>query len=308
VSRISAIIVLYNALEEVRACLASLPASREEGLEVIVVDNASPQGGVGALAKEFPGIRLVENRRNLGFARAVNQAADLARGDFLLLLNPDTTFLPGNDAPRIMAAWLAQRPRAGAAGPRLLNPDGSLQTSAYRFPTLLQTAAHLLGLKRLIPTEVIRSRGPAWLGRWFGQFDRHDSARPVDYCTGAALMIKRSVWEKIGGLDERFFLYYEEKDFCLQLHRAGYQVWLLPQARIGHRIGASSETLPEVARLARYESMLAYFAKNEYGKLPILKAMLLQAAAVRHARAALAGRREEAATWRKVARLAWEAE
>ena len=307
-SRISVIIVLYNALAEVRTCLASLPGSSPDGMEVIVVDNASPQGGVRSLKTEFPGIRLVENDRNLGFARAVNQAARLARGEFLLLLNPDAYLLPDNDAPRIMADWLEQRSEAAAAGPRLVNPDGSLQTSAYRFPTLLQSAAHLSGLKRIVPLEAFRSLGPAWLGRRFGQFDPHQVARPVDYCTGAALMIKRSAWEEIGGLDERFFLYYEEKDLCLQLRRTGYQVWLLPRARVGHRIGASSETAPEVARLARYESMLAYFAKNEFGKLPILKLMLLLTAAGRHGWAGLGGRKEEAATWRKVARLAWEAE
>lgn len=301
---VSYLIVRYNALEEVRSCLNSILGQEGPGgREVILVDNASPEGGQRRLAAEFPEVRFFNNKVNVGFARAVNQAAQKAEGDYLFLFNPDSFFIAGNPAERVLVDWLAEHPRAAAAGPMLINSDGTLQTSAYAFPTVLQTAAHLSGIKRLLPLGLVRGRAPGWLASRFGQLDSHQRAKVVDYCTGAALMVRREAWSEVGGLDERFFLYYEEKDLCLKLKKTGYQVHFVPQARIGHHIGASSETVPEIARLARYQSMLDYFAKNKPGQLPVIKLMLTSAATAKHLLTALGGAREEARTWRKVARL-----
>ncbi len=302
-SRISVLIVRYNALKEIRACLDSLLAQGGSGLEIVLVDNASPEGGTELLEAKYHSVILIKNKDNLGFAKAVNQAAQRASGRFLFLLNPDTYLLPDNAAPEILAGKLDKAPNMGAAGPRLVNPDGSLQTSAYAFPTLFQSAGHLLGLKKIIPLPLAKKLAPSFLRAKFGQLDDHTQARQVDYCTGAALMVKREAWDRTGGLDERFFLYYEEKDLCLRLKRLGFQTWLIPQARVGHRIGASSDTAPEIARLARYQSMLDYFAKNLNGKLPILRIMLRTASAWQSLRCSLLGRREEAAVWRRVGRL-----
>ena len=302
-SLISVIIVRYNALEEVRACLDSLLAQGGVGMEIILVDNASPEGGVEILEAGYPSVLLIRNKDNLGFAKAVNQAARIASGRFLFLLNPDTFLLPDNPAPEILARELEENPAMGAAGPRLVNPNGSLQTSAYDFPTLFQSAGHLLGLKRIIPLGLAKKLAPSFLRKKFGQLDDHTQARQVDYCTGAALMVKKVAWDRSGGLDERFFLYYEEKDLCLRLKRLGWQTWLIPMAQVGHCIGASSDTAQEIARLARYQSMLDYFSKNLSGKLPLLIIMLKAAAAWQNLRWSLRGRPDEAAIWRKVGRL-----
>ena len=295
--------VRYNALAEVRSGLDSLLALGGEGLEIILVDNASPEGGVEVLEREYPSVTLIKNSENVGFARAVNQAAGVATGRLLFLFNPDSYLIPGNPAVEILADRLEADPAMGAAGPRLVNPDGSLQTSAYAFPTLFQSAGHLLGLKKIVPLSLLHWLAPAALKKRFGQLSDHQSERPVDYCTGAALMVKTQAWQEVDGLDERFFLYYEEKDLCLRLRRRGYSTWLIPQARVGHRIGASSDTAPETARLARYQSMLDYFAKNLRGKLPILVLMLRAAAAWKNLWFSLRGREGEAALWRRIGRL-----
>ncbi len=300
--RISILIVLYNALTEAAGCLESIFETGADGVEVIVVDNASPQGGAAILKERWPQVRLIQNEENVGFARAVNQAAGLAKGRYLLLLNPDCRL--NGDVPRVLADWLEARPEVGLVGPRLLNPDGSLQTSTYAFPTLFQTAAHFFRLKSLLPLERLRRVAPAWLAGRIGQLNRHDKAGPVDYCTGAALMVRREVWDALGGLDERFFLYYEEKDLCLRAKQAGYETWLAPEASVVHRIGASSDTAAELATLARYRSMLAYFAKHHPEKLAALRLVMKAGAAFRHALAGLAGKRDEARVWRRVFRLA----
>lgn len=302
-SRISVLIVRYNALPEVRACLDSLLAQGGEELEIIVVDNASPEGGAEQLALDYPSVHLIINEANIGFARAVNQAAETASGEFLFLFNPDSYLLPDNRAALILADRLEVDPKIGAAGPCLVNPDGSLQTSAYAFPTLIQSAGHLFKLKRFVPLSFLRKLSLPFLKQRFGQLDDHRSEHRVDYCTGAALMIKREAWQKAGGLDKRFFLYYEEKDFCLRLDKLGFQTWLIPQAQVGHRIGASSETAPEIAHLARYQSMLDYFAKNLSGKLPMLKILLRASASWKIIRCSLSGRKAEADLWQKVGRL-----
>jgi len=303
-ARVSVAIVLYNSRATIGRCLSSLYRRCGEPLEVVVVDNASPQGGLAGLAREFPQARFIFNRRNLGFARAVNQAAAQAGGKFIFLLNPDGELV--NDAPGLLADFLEGRPGAAVAGPRLVNPDGSLQTSAYRFPTLAQTAAHLFRVKEALPPVRLRRIAPAWLGGLVGQLNLHDRAQEVDYCTGAALMIRRPVFERLGGLDERFFLYYEEKDFCLRVRQAGLSVWLAPEAVVRHEIGVSSESVPELATLARYRSMLAYFAKHQPGRLAALRVLLRAGAALRHGLSGLAGRGEEARTWRRVFALARE--
>lgn len=295
--RISVIIVLYNALAEARKCLEGLAAGNED-LETVVVDNASTEPGLEGLAADFPTIRLIRNRANLGFAKAVNQAARLATGRYLLLLNPDCLVPPG--APQKLADRLAGDFRAGIAGPRLINPDGSLQTSAYAFPSLIQTAAHLSGFKRFLPLAALRRLAPAGLGRFIGQVDRHQEARPVDYLTGAALMIKRQVWEALEGLDERFFLYYEEIDFCLRARRAGWQTWFDPTVEIFHAIGASSETVKRIATLARYRSLADYFAKHRPNRTGLVRLLIQTGAAWRHGLAGLGDNRAEAALWREV--------
>lgn len=303
--RVSAVVVRYNALSETLACLASLtdPANQPVGgMEVIVVDNASPEGGLNRLQEDFPQVEVIANQANLGFAKAVNQGAARARGDYIFLVNPDC-FLTER-AVQDLVDWLEANPEAGLVGPRLINHDRSLQTSTYRFPTLTQSAANLFLFKKLIPVAAVRRLSPVWLADRFGQFRSHDRPERVDYCTGAALLIRRSVWQILQGLDEDFFLYYEEKDLCLRAAELGWATWFNPTAVVGHHIGASSETVPEIAVLARYRSMMVYFAKHQPNRLNKLRMLVKVGALFRRSLARMRGRAAEAEVWCRVFSLA----
>ena len=245
---------------------------------------------------------VIANQTNLGFAKAVNQGAARAKGDYIFLVNPDC-FLTER-AVQDLVDWLEANPEAGLVGPKLINHDHSLQTSTYRFPTLIQSAAHFFLVKKLLPLEAIRKLGPAWLADRFGQFKSHDRPERVDYCTGAALLIRRSVWQALNGLDEEFFLYYEEKDLCLRAAELGWATWFNPAAVVGHHIGASSETAPEIAVMARYRSMMVYFAKHQPNRLSRLRMLVKVGALFRRSLARLRGRATEAEVWGRVFSLA----
>lgn len=296
--------VLYNSADEAEACLAGLTEWPSDQVEVIAVDNASPRGGLDRLTERWPELTLIRNSDNVGFARAMNQAARLARGRFLLLLNPDCQ--ARGPLARPLADWLEGHPQAGLVGPRLVNSDGSLQTSAYAFPCLAQTAAHFFKPLNWRPSAGLRRLAPGSVKARIGQLDSHDSARLVDYCTGAALMVRKSVWDELDGLDEDYFLYYEEIDFCLRAAAQGRQTWFWPGVEVLHGLGASSDTAPELATLARYRSMITYFAKNRPGQLAALRWLMRLGAAWRHAGAGLRGRSDQARLWRRIYRLAGE--
>jgi uncharacterized protein YbbK (DUF523 family) len=162
-----------------------------------------------------------------------------------------------------LRALLARRPRAGAAAPLLRNSDGSLQPSRGTFPNLLTTFAHLFRLKRLMPRDesVIRHAGRL-LGRGFAQYSPIAGAAPVDYASGACLLVRRAAWEEVGGFDPGFFLFYEEIDFCLRLRRAGWETWFEPAAVAMHEIGHSTASAGVGPAVARQESMRRYFRKH----------------------------------------------
>jgi hypothetical protein len=301
---LSVIVVNYETGPLLGRCLAALRgATGDLALEVIVVDNASRDGSLEALGA-FPEVQLVRLPANAGFARAVNAGLALAKGRALALLNPDAEVAPA--ALRTLVDALAARPRAGVVGPRLLNPDGSLQTSTYRFPTLFQAAGTILGLRRLVPVAWLRARLGRRLGRRFGQLDPHDRPARVDYVTGACLVTRREVVERVGGLDPRFFLYFEEKDFCRRVWQAGWQVWFEPAAEVVHAIGGSSRGDPRVTVVERCRSMRQYHDKHS-GRLRRLglRAVLLAGGGLRWLGAAVAGDRDARRAWGTAAGFGW---
>lgn len=250
---LSVVIVSWNVCEPLRACLSAL---REDGSgcvgEVFVVDNASSDGTAEAVAAEFPEVRLTRNRENLGFARACNQALRVATGDFVCLLNPDTEVCPG--ALGDLVDFMETHPTAGAAGPCLLNPDGTVQPNGGPFPALAATflrATRLSALRR----------------RWFERrycWGREDFSATVqvDQLSGACLVLRRAALDAVGLLDEEFFLYYEEVDWLLRARRLGWQTWYVPSSRVTHRWGASTKQLPDAALRHLAASQRRYFARH----------------------------------------------
>src|SRR5262245_51328714 len=303
VADISVVIVNYNAGPLLDACLRSVRQfAGDLAIELVVVDNASTDGSLGVL-RAFPEVQGLVNPANVGFARAVNQALEVAKGRFVLLLNPDTRLV--SPVLQALLVFAAAHPQAGIIGPLLVNPDGTLQTSAYRFPTLFQAAGTILGLRRLVPVGWLRAHAGRWLGRYFGQLDPHATARPVDLVTGACMLIRREVIEAIGGLDPRFFLYFEEKDFCLRARGAGWLTYFDPSAKVIHAIGGSSRGDPAITVVERCRSMRQYHDKHGGPATRLaLRVLFAGGGLFRLAGALLSGDRRAARAWREVVSFA----
>jgi GT2 family glycosyltransferase len=232
---LSVLIVTYNSRRLIGSLLKQLQGQLEPlGAEVVVVDNASHDGTADFLASEFPWVRLVRSEHNLGFAAGNNLGARHARGEMLLLLNPDA--LPEPGAVESGLALMNQTRNVGMAGGRLLDTDGSTQPSARMFPTLFQEFVVLSGLAARFPRSKI-----------LGAFDRTWAdpgvASVVDWVPGAFAFIRADTFASLNGFDERFFLYYEEVDLCRRLQAAGLQVHYWPQLRIQHIGGESAKTV-----------------------------------------------------------------
>jgi hypothetical protein len=227
---LSILIVTFNSGSVLAGCLDSIPAATGEKTEIILVDNASRDGTLALVRRNYPAVRVIANPRNVGFAAAVNQAAQAARGSMLLLLNPDTVVQSG--AIDQLVSFLAEHPAAGICAPRVLDRHGRIRHNCFRFETPWTFFWFGVGVG---PLQKLRNR---ILGRTDWQIDR-DSAQNVEAVTGAALLVRRQLYEQLGGMDERFFMYCEDGDFCLRARQAGYQAMLVPRSVMTH-IGAAS--------------------------------------------------------------------
>lgn len=263
---LSIIIVNWNVRDLLRECLSSLDAGRDGlDVEVIVVDSASVDGSTEMVRVEFPWVRLIPRGENVGFPRGNNIGLAEARGDYLLLLNPDTVVL--DDALAMMVAYLTTHLDVGAVGPLLLNPDGSIQSSRRRFPTLATGFFESTWLEGL---------APGLLRRYYALDLPDDATADVDWLTGACIMIPRAVYEQIGGLDEGYFMYSEELDWCRRIKEAGWRVVYHPMARIIHHVGKSSEQAVTARHIYFQRAKLRYFRKyHGRGVAAILRAWLL---------------------------------
>ena len=259
---VSVVVVSYNTRDILRRCLArlteELAALRGEA---IVVDNASADGSADMVAAEFPDVHLVRCAVNLGFAAGNNRGFALARGRYVVLLNPDA-FL-GEGSLALALAHMDRSPRVGIAGGRLQDPAGRLQPSGRLFPSLLNEVLVTSGLAARFPRS-----------RLFGRFDRTwanpGQAAQVDWIPGAFTIIRGRALGETGGFDERFFLYYEEVDLCRRMVQAGYEVWYWPDIVVTHIGGASSKTVKthefssagSQLTLWRLRSALLYYRKH----------------------------------------------
>jgi GT2 family glycosyltransferase len=247
---VSIIVVSYGTREMTLASLRSLvEQTRDVRYEVIVVDNASPDGSPRAIAEEFPQFRLLAQKDNLGFAAANNLAAKHARGEFLLLLNPDTVVLDG--AIDRLVAFARRRPQAGIWGGRTLFADGSLNpTSCWAQLTLWNLFCSGVGLAMAFPNSPIFNSGS--YGGW-----KRNSNREVDVITGCLLLIEHSLWDRLEGFAEEFFMYGEDADLCLRAKTLGYKPALTPEATIIHYGGATEQdNARKIKRVLAAKSLL----------------------------------------------------
>ena len=228
---LSVIIVSYNTRELTLRCLREISANLEReavDFEICVVDNASRDGSAEAIAREFPGVQLIASQENLGFGPANNRGFAATTGEFLFLLNTDAFVKAG--ALRTLVDFLRAHPKASAVGPQLLNEDGSLQASCWKFPSPVRVWLEALGLARVFSSHPRLGDYYRWA---------HDAQRSVDFVIGAALLVRRAVVEKVGGFDEKFFLYAEESDWQKRMRDAGWEIWFTPDAQVTHLGGAS---------------------------------------------------------------------
>lgn len=252
---LSIILVNWNTREILRNCLTSI-YTHTSGLsfEVFVVDNGSSDGSVQMVKNCFPQVLLLANSDNKGFAAANNQALALAKGEYVLLLNSDT-YLLDNSLLKVIE-FARQHPEAGLFGCRVLNADGTLQPTCFQYPSLLNLFLQTFYLSKLFPKS-----------RFFGRermtwWDRND-VREVEVITGCFLLVRAEVIRQIGLLDESFFMYGEETDWCYRARRAGWKLLFTPEARIVHLGGASSrQNRPEMVLQLR--GSILYFIKKHH--------------------------------------------
>ncbi len=261
---LSIIIVNWNVCDLLRRCLRSILDTRCSMLEVIVVDNASTDGSVEMVRTEFPGVHLIANADNRGFPAANNQGIAVARGRYVFLLNPDTEVL--DDALATMVAFTDAHPDVGVVGPQLLNPDGGVQSSRRRFPTLLTAFFESTWLRPYPPRSPLQGGScpyaPRGLLERYYVLDRPDDAtQDVDWVDGAALMARQEAIQQVGVMDEGFFMYSEELDWCRRFREAGWRVVYLPEARIIHHRGKSSEQVVAAKHIHFQTSKVRYFRK-----------------------------------------------
>ncbi len=263
---VSVVIVAWNCREYILECLRSLQQSETHAsLETIVIDNASADGTREAIGNEFPKVRLIGNQENVGFARANNQGFRLATGRYLLLLNPDTFVQRG--AVGALVRFMDSHGDAGAAGPMMLNGDGTLQSVGVRFPSNWNIFVESLFLDRLFP----RSR---LFGRHKEAFENPEKERRVDYVQGACMIVRPEVVNKVGALDEQFFMYFEEVDWCRRMTLQGFNVYYVPQSKIIH-FGNTELGHFDERRLVYYHRSLLFFYRKHYSRVQAMALRIL---------------------------------
>ena len=257
---LSICIVSYQAANYLRDCLSSIYTNPPQGeFEIIVVDNDSSDGTVQMLRAEFPAVILIENPTNLGFTAPMNQALRRSQGEYLLQLNPDTLVHP--QAINRLIDFMRDRPEIGICGPKVLNTDGSLQKPCRRGePRPLAVVSYFLGLYKLFP----QSRR---FGGYLMSFMSEDETHEVAGVAGSCMLIRRQVVNQIGYLDEQYFAYQEDADYCFQARKARWKVYYYPEAQITHFGGqGGSRVEPYRSILEWHRSYWLYYRKNLAGE------------------------------------------
>lgn len=261
---VGVVIVSYNSGAVLGDCLRSLEGCRLP-LRLVVVDNASTDASAALVRSQAPTARLAVQEHNRGFAAANNiglrllgfGAAGPEPPDFALLLNPDTVVAAG--ALETLVAFLQAHPRVGLVGPRLLNPDGSLQRAAFRFPTLSMSLLDAFPPGEALPGRLYNS----W---WHGRYPQEQAPTPepfpIDHPLGACMLARRRTIEQVGLLDERYFIYSEEVEWCWRIRQAGWAIWQVPAAQVVHIGGASTGPVRWRMLVALHQSRVRLFQQH----------------------------------------------
>ena len=265
---ISVIIVGWNAKHYLELCLDSLAAAPpRRSMEVIVVDNASSDGSAEMIEARFPYVKLIRSGENLGFAKGNNVAIRQCQGRYIALVNPDVIVFP--ECLDALVDFLDQNPKVGNVGPRVLNPDMTLQSTCRRFPTLWNNFCSASGLAPAF------KKSRFFAGEHMFYFP-HDRTLPVDVLVGCFSMIRRETFNEVGLLDENLFMYGDDVDWCRRCWKAGWQVVFFPGAQAIHDRGKITAPYPVRFAVAQQRSILYYWRKHHgsWGVLGIRSIMI----------------------------------
>jgi len=249
--KLSIVIICWNDLRVIRDCLRSIyEGTHATNFEVVVSDNGSVDGSVEFIRMHYPEVRIVENQQNLGFARGNNAGIRSSRGEYILILNPDTIIHDG--ALDKLVEFADRHSEAGAFGCRVLNSDSTYQVSARLFPTVWRYWVSALGLSKL-SSFFIYEEYPRWRG---------DTERAIDWQSGCCVVFRGNLLKRLGGFDEQFFYHFEEVDLCRRVWKAGYPILFTPEAVITHLGGQSVGRFPVRFEIEKHRSRYRYFYKH----------------------------------------------
>lgn len=254
---LSIVIVTWNSEEYIRNCLDSiLVSARNSNLEIIVVDNNSSDETAKIVEQLYPQVTLIQNKKNLGYAKANNQGIGKVKGEYILLLNPDTQVL--EDSLPLMYEFMEENPKVGALGPKFLNPDKTVQASCREFPTFSTLIWEFSSLSRLFP----RSRV---FGRWrMGHFN-FDKQREVDQPMGSCLVLRRATLDDVGIFDENFPMFFNDVDLCFRIKKRGWKIYFYPEAKVIHYKGASTKKAKAKMIWLSHLAFYKFFKKHKTG-------------------------------------------
>ena len=256
---LSIVIVSWNVCKLLNDCLTSIYKNNwQHNLEVFVVDNDSSDQSVKMVRDKFPQVKLISNKTNLGFPKANNQAIRRSAGRHILLLNPDTVVKP--KSLDLMIDYLDQHPQTGALGPKLLNPNGTLQRSCLGFPTLGALIMRNLFLEYLWPSN-------PWSRKYLLNDWNHLNLREVDQPMGAALLVRKTVIDQIGLMDENIYMFFDEVDWCTRIKLADFKIFFFPEAEITHWGGQSIKKWSGFKLSRSWNKSRDYYFRKHFGQL-----------------------------------------
>jgi hypothetical protein len=276
---LSIIIVNWNSGIILEKCLSSIYKTKGIRFETFVVDNASSDQSLTCL-KKFYAVKLIQNKKNLGFTKANNQAIRKAKGRYVLLLNPDTVVL--KNSLKSMVKFLNKNKAVGVLGCKLLNHEGSIQPSCHAFLTIPHVFFEVSQLDYLFPKNkfFIKLFRPFNRLKLFTNYLTPDKPVEVDSVMGSCYMTRKEALKKTGLLDENFFLYHEEMELSYRLWQKGYKVMFYPYASVIHKGKHSTEQVPNLVYYERCRSILHFFRKHKRNQLNLLKITILFALAI----------------------------
>ncbi len=264
---ITIIIVTWNSERYIRNCLDSIIRNAgKQQPEIILVDNNSSDHTVKVAEEQYAQVNLIRNRENLGYAQANNQGIENSQGEYLLLLNPDTEVF--KNSLTLMIQFMEENPQAGALGPQLLNPDGTVQPSCREFPRYATLLWEFSGLSKLFTKSKI-------FGHWrMGYFD-FNKTREVDQPMGSCLLLRRKALNAVGVFDQDFPMFFNDVDLCYRIKKAGWKIYFFPYAHILHHKGASTRQTKRRMIWRSHLSFYKFFRKYKIGILNHLIQYLL---------------------------------